>query len=109
MLKGLLSGILLSSAFFVGISFIPSSTAFKLNKQPESRESFQISNHTPTVKIIQPQKNAVYIWNSLIPYSVDVSDAEDGESKYQEIQSMEVLVKLKYVENAVKSSAYLKL
>jgi|SRR5450432_878547 cytochrome c len=85
MLKGLHAGILISVAL---IGYAP--------------------NHAPVVKIIHPAKNSFYEWNSLVLYSVEVSDPEDGESKYQEIQSAEVLVKLKYVENSVKASAYLK-
>ena len=87
MLKILISGILLSSFFLFGI---------------------QTENHAPVVKIIQPQVNAAYTWNSPAPFSIEVSDAEDGESKYQEIQTAEVLVKLKYIENSAKASAYLK-
>jgi len=41
-------------------------------------------------------------------FFIEVSDAEDGESKYQEIQTAEVLVKLRYIENSAKASAYLK-
>src|SRR5437762_14058248 len=87
MLKILISGILLSSVFLFGI---------------------QAENHAPVVKIMQPKIDAAFTWNSLVPYSIEVSDAEDGESKYQEIQTSEVLVKLKYFENPSKASAYLK-
>lgn len=68
----------------------------------------QTPNHAPRVKFIQPPEKASYSWNQLVPYSVDVSDQEDGESRFQEIQSAEVLVKLKYVENRTKESEYLK-
>ena len=30
-----------------------------------------------------------------LPYSVEISDQEDGESRFQEIPSAEVLIKLK--------------
>jgi cytochrome c len=68
----------------------------------------QAPNHAPVIKIIQPAQNSIYLWNSQIAYSVEVSDAEDGESKYQEIQSAEVLVSLKYLENSMKAANYLK-
>lgn len=68
----------------------------------------QIPNHAPVVKIIQPQKNSSYIWDDPVPYAVRVSDKEDGDSKYQEIPSTEVLVKLKYLENAARASVYMK-
>jgi cytochrome c len=68
----------------------------------------QVPNHMPVVSIVQPVNHSVYTWNSQIQYSVDVSDKEDGESKFQEIQPAEVLVRLKYVENPVQAFAYLK-
>ncbi len=68
----------------------------------------QTSNHTPRIKFIQPLDKSSYSWNQQVPYSVEVSDQEDGESRFQEIQSAEVLVKLKYVENRIKESEYLK-
>ena len=68
----------------------------------------QMPNHAPVVSISQPVNHSVYSWGSQVQYSADVSDKEDGESKYQEIQSAEVLVRLKFVENSIQASAYLK-
>ena len=68
----------------------------------------QMPNHVPVVSITKPVNHSVYSWGSQVQYSADVSDTEDGESKYQEIQSAEVLVRLKYVDNAVQASAYIK-
>jgi cytochrome c len=68
----------------------------------------QVPDHPPRVKFIQPEKNFVSDWNALVPYSVEVADAEDGDSKYQEIQSAEVMVRLKYVESNAKAHAYAK-
>ncbi len=65
-------------------------------------------NHAPVVKIIKPENHSVFTWGSQIQYAVEVSDAEDGESKFQEIQPAEVLVRLKYAENPAEASAYLK-
>jgi cytochrome c len=65
-------------------------------------------NHPPIISIHQPANHSVYTWGSQIQYSVEVSDSEDGDSKYQEIQSAEVLVRLKYAGNSVRASAYLK-
>src|SRR5664279_1944726 len=70
--------------------------------------SGQTSNHVPVVKIILPVISSKYAWNDQLAYSVEVSDIEDGESKYQEIQSSEVLVKLRYMENSAKAADYLK-
>src|SRR4051812_1557309 len=68
----------------------------------------QAPNHTPVIRISKPDNHTNYTWNSQVPYSVDVSDVEDGDSKFQEIQAGEVLVRLKYVANSVQASAYLK-
>jgi cytochrome c len=69
---------------------------------------WQTPNHVPVIRISQPANHSVCIWGSQIQYSVEVSDTEDGESKYQEIQSTEVLVRLKYAGNTAQASAYLK-
>ena len=68
----------------------------------------QTPNHAPVIRITQPVNHSLGTWGSQVPYAVEVSDIEDGESKYQEIQSAEVLVRLKYAENSVQASAYLK-
>ncbi len=68
----------------------------------------QTPNHAPVIRISQPANHLVCTWGSQVQYSVDVSDTEDGESKYQEIQPAEVLVRLKYAENSAQASAYLK-
>ena len=68
----------------------------------------QTPNHAPVIRISQPANHLVCIWGSRVQYSVEVSDTEDGESKYQEIQPAEVLVRLKYAENSAEASTYLK-
>jgi len=69
---------------------------------------WQTPDHPPGVRITVPANHSVYTWGSQIRYSVEVSDAEDGESKYQEIQSSEVLVRLKFTGSSAQASAYLK-
>jgi cytochrome c len=69
---------------------------------------WQTPNHAPVIKITHPANHSVYTWGSQIQYSVEVSDTEDGESKYQEIQPTEVLVRLKYTGNSAQASAYLR-
>jgi cytochrome c len=68
----------------------------------------QPANHMPVVRILQPANYSVCSWGSQIQYSVEVSDMEDGESKFQEIQPAEVLIRLKYMGNQAEASAYLK-
>jgi hypothetical protein len=45
----------------------------------------QAVNHPPTVKIQSPKANDTYAENAQVRYEIDVSDAEDGDSKFQEI------------------------
>jgi cytochrome c len=53
-------------------------------------------NHPPTVKILEPKPNDAYAENAQVRYAIDVSDPEDGESKYQEINPTEVLLLVRY-------------
>jgi cytochrome c len=46
----------------------------------------------PTVKIVNPKPDGIYEENAQVRYEIDVSDQEDGESKFQEINSAEVLL-----------------
>jgi cytochrome c len=50
------------------------------------------TNHPPTVKIVSPKDGSLYQENAQVRYEIDVSDQEDGESKFQEINSTEVLL-----------------
>jgi len=50
------------------------------------------ANHPPTVKIVSPRTESTYEENAQVRYQIDVSDPEDGESKFQEINSIEVLL-----------------
>src|SRR5436305_6505999 len=68
----------------------------------------QTPNRPPMIRITEPVNHSVHTWGSQLQYSVEVSDAEDGESKYQEIESAEVLVRLKYATSSAQAPAYLK-
>jgi cytochrome c len=69
---------------------------------------WQTPNHPPVIRITLPVNHSFFPWGSQVQYAVEVSDAEDGESKFQEIQPTEVLVRLKYAGNSAQSSAYTK-
>lgn len=60
-------------------------------------------NYPPVVKIMAPKNNSVFQWNVPIQYKIKVSDHEDGESEFQEIQSSEVFLKVKYLPDASKA------
>jgi cytochrome c len=59
------------------------------------------TNHPPTVKIVSPKADATYEENAQVRYEIDVSDKEDGESKFQEINSTEVLLIVRHFSNPV--------
>jgi len=50
------------------------------------------ANHPPTVKIVSPKSDGIYEENAQVRYEIEVSDENDGESKFQEINSTEVLL-----------------
>jgi cytochrome c len=54
-------------------------------------------NEAPRVSILYPKKENALQLNTRIPYKIDVTDAEDGASKYDEITSNEVLLEVRYV------------
>jgi cytochrome c len=57
---------------------------------------WQDQNSPPTVTISVQGKGNTFQWNSVVPYTIDVSDAEDGKTEYNEITSHEVLLVAKY-------------
>ncbi|HET6256706.1 MAG TPA: c-type cytochrome [Puia sp.] len=52
------------------------------------------TNHAPTVRIESPANNSVLNINTPITYQVHVTDPEDGDSRYDEINPKEVIVEL---------------
>src|SRR6478736_4619800 len=65
----------------------------------------QQQNHTPVVKILSPLSNSSYNANAQVHYKISVSDNEDGESKYDEIDAKQVLLEVKYLSDASKNIA----
>jgi len=63
----------------------------------------QSQNHAPVVKILSPKNNSSFRWDSQVPYEISVSDKEDGESKYQEINPKEVFIEIRYVNDTSKA------
>jgi cytochrome c len=56
------------------------------------------ANQPPVVKIINPQNNSTFDWDTPVSYKISVSDKEDGESKFDEINTKEVLLEVKRVK-----------
>ena len=71
------------------------------------RNKLQPENHPPIVKIIAPKDNSLFDWNSQVNYAISISDKEDGESKYEEINPKEVLLEVKYAGDVSKIAAEL--
>ena len=83
------------------LSFSKQNSNFHFSKK-------QDANHRPIVKIISPKHSSTYTWNSRVPYQISISDKEDGESKYQEINPKEIFLEIKYVEDTSEAVAQLK-
>jgi len=67
----------------------------------------QIQNQAPIVKIINPKNNGTLNLNVPVSYEISVSDKEDGDSKYDEINGKEVLLEVKYLKDKSKAAALL--
>ena len=65
----------------------------------------QQENHQPVVKIIAPKNNSLFNFDTQVNYEISVSDKEDGESKYDEINAKEVLLEVRYIKDKSKLSA----
>jgi cytochrome c len=102
------SGILLVFVLIIGISgFQKTGNTSRDWKGFTSTLSDQPENHKPVVKITEPVKNSIYPWDKQIPYSIEVSDSEDGESKYEEIPVNEVFVRVKFARDEKTAAVYL--
>ena len=66
-----------------------------------------VENRQPKVSIVTPSPNSKLHWNSVIPYSINVSDPEDGNSEYNEISNNEVLLVIKYLPDSTQVKKYL--
>ncbi|MGB8703600.1 MAG: c-type cytochrome [Gillisia sp.] len=65
---------------------------------------FQKQNTRPTVKILESTEGKTYEKESRVVFKVQVSDKEDGESKYDEISPNRVLLKLEYLPSEKKKT-----
>jgi cytochrome c len=63
------------------------------------------ANHPPTVKIVSPKPDGIYEENAQVRYEIDVSDQEDGDSKFQEINSAEVLLTVRHFSGSEAAEA----
>jgi cytochrome c len=70
--------------------------------------SYQQQNHAPTVKINLPENSSSFSAGSPISYQVSVSDKEDGDTKYDEINVKEILLQVSYVKKHTRIASMLK-
>lgn len=89
----------ISALIFVGLAFV-----FVLcdAKNFSAGKRLQQQNHAPVVKIISPVNNSSFNAGAQVHYEINVSDKEDGESKYDEIDAKQVLLEMKYFNDASK-------
>jgi cytochrome c len=65
----------------------------------------QSTNLPPTVKIFSPKPDGIYEENAQVRYEIEVSDQEDGESKFQEINSTAVLLIVRHFSSSQAAEA----
>jgi cytochrome c len=70
--------------------------------------SYLQENAAPVVKIIDPKNNGFYPQDAAIPYNINVSDKEDGESQYDEIAAGEVMLIVRYIADSTKGLIFKK-
>ena len=54
-----------------------------------------------------PDGKNTFRWNSIVAYSIEVTDKEDGMSKYNEITANEVLLKVSFLADSLNTKKYL--
>lgn len=79
------SNIVLLTFIIIGFAFEPGVVVSRFaDKKPQQ-------NHPPVVTIVSPANNANVSATGQIHYAIKISDKEDGDSKYDEINPKEVL------------------
>jgi cytochrome c len=89
--------------FSVGFIFLLNEVNFYFEKKWQ-----QERNTPPIVKIKAPKNYSLAGSGTHLHYSITVSDKEDGESKFDEINTKEVLLEVKYISDSSRLSEALK-
>jgi cytochrome c len=95
--------------FVIAISAVAVFLTATINPDATQRKASAVTNFEqsgntpPIVKILEPKNNSVHSLNSLVPYSISVSDTEDGESRYDEIPAGKILLEIKFIEGSPNS------
>jgi cytochrome c len=69
-----------------------------LNAQPVGK----VKNNPPIVEILTPKDGGTFEWNTIMHYSIHITDDEDGNSVYQEIEPKEIFLEIKYIPGGLK-------
>lgn len=80
---------------------------FSRNSKLLGFEESKAINNPPVVKIIAPENNSFFHWNSQVSYAIQVRDVEDGDSDQLEIASHEVFLEVVYVPDPAKANDYI--
>jgi len=67
------------------------------------QESPKQSNTKPVVRILEPLPATMHPGNEPLRYRIEVTDAEDGASRYEEIASQEVFMEVIYAPDAARA------
>lgn len=59
------------------------------------------------VEIISPTKNVNLEWNTIVPYRITITDQEDGNSEYDEINGNEVVLTTTYFSDSSEVKKYI--
>src|SRR3954454_25093931 len=93
---------------FIAVLIVLVSFLYVTACSKKAHKSFAIQqNNAPVVKIVNPKNRAVVNATSPVNYSITVSDKEDGDSKYDEINVKEVLLEVKYISDTSTLAAML--
>lgn len=69
--------------------------------------SQEYENKAPKVKFLVPHESDTFRWNDLVSYEISISDHEDGETEYDEINMNEVFLVVKYLKDSTYTEDYL--
>ncbi len=65
--------------------------------------NYKQQNHFPKVEFLEPANGKTFSWNTFIPYSIRVTDEEDGNSEYEEINAKEIFLEVNYFSGVLKA------
>lgn len=96
-----LAALIGSSCLYFALSFTGSTL---LSAEPVIISSVPQGNNQPEVQFTTPKNGETFQVNNRVPYSLSISDPEDGESEYDEIPRNQVLLRVRYVKGDKLSS-----